>query len=66
MDKEELKRCYAEFAPYAEACRFRECAHLAEPDCGVKLALERGDISQVRYRNYVRLYEELKFKRRPI
>jgi ribosome biogenesis GTPase len=64
MDKEELKGCYPEFSPYAEMCRFRECAHLAEPDCGVKEALERGDISQVRYQNYVRLYEELKDKRR--
>jgi ribosome biogenesis GTPase len=64
MDKEELKRCYPEFAPYAETCRFRECAHLTEPDCGVKEALERGEISSVRYGNYARLYEELKEQRR--
>jgi ribosome biogenesis GTPase len=65
MDKEELKDCYPEFAPFAEECRFRECAHLAEPDCGVKEALERGAVSRVRYGNYVRLYEELKQRRTP-
>ncbi|MCL2717588.1 MAG: ribosome small subunit-dependent GTPase A [Lachnospiraceae bacterium] len=60
MDKEELKNCYPEFSNHAALCKFRECAHLSEPDCGVKVALEAGLISQVRYRNYVKLYDELK------
>jgi ribosome biogenesis GTPase len=60
LNKEELKNCYPEFAPYAASCRFRECAHISEPDCSVKTALAQGAISALRYNNYLRLYEELK------
>lgn len=60
MEKEELKNCYPEFAGYADTCKFRECTHLSEPDCGVKKALEEGKISRIRYQNYVKLFEELK------
>ena len=64
MDKEELKNCYNEFTDYADLCKFRECAHISEPDCGVKLAVEDGRISRIRYLNYTRLYEELKAVRK--
>ncbi|MCL2254956.1 MAG: ribosome small subunit-dependent GTPase A [Lachnospiraceae bacterium] len=64
MDKEELKDCYREFSDYADLCKFRECAHLSEPDCKVKEALEKGKISRIRYQNYVKLYEELRSLKR--
>lgn len=59
MEKEELQGFYPEFAKYEKYCRFRGCAHLSEPDCGVKEALQEGKISQIRYRNYEVLYREL-------
>lgn len=59
---EELKQFYPEFAPYEAQCRFQTCAHIHEPVCGVKQALEQGDISSVRYHNYVTFYEELREK----
>lgn len=64
IEKEELKDYYPEFARYEEQCRFRGCAHVSEPDCGVKNALAEGKISQVRYKNYTVLYEELKNKKK--
>lgn len=60
MEKEELQGFYPEFKQYAQNCRFAGCAHLSEPDCGVKTALNEGKISQVRYHNYKTLYEELR------
>ncbi len=60
FEKEDLQQCYPEFAKYEPTCRFLGCAHLNEPDCGVKQALREGNISQIRYDNYVKLYEELK------
>ncbi len=62
MEKDELKNYYPEFTPYEEKCKFLTCAHIHEPVCGVKDALELGKISQVRYDNYVVFYEELKEK----
>ena len=64
IEKEELSGYYPEFAPYEAACRFGGCAHINEPDCGVKQALIEGKISQIRYENYKLLYEELKSRRK--
>lgn len=43
---------------------FLGCSHTHEPDCGVKAALERGEIPQSRYENYVQLYQEIKESKR--
>ena len=64
MEKEALSAYYPEFAPYTENCRFRGCVHISEPVCGVKAALAAGQISRVRYENYVMLFEELKNRRK--
>ncbi len=59
IEKEDLRDCYPEFLQYQEQCRFPGCVHVNEPKCGVKDALSRGEISQIRYDNYRLLYEEL-------
>jgi ribosome biogenesis GTPase len=64
MAKEELSGCYREFGDYEADCRFPGCSHISEPDCGVKQALAENRISQLRYGNYVQLYEELKEQER--
>lgn len=64
MEKEALSAYYPEFAPYTDNCRFRGCVHISEPVCGVKAALAAGQISRVRYENYVMLFEELKNRRK--
>ena len=64
MEKEELGIYFPEIAEYEPFCRFQGCAHIHEPGCGVKEALEEKKISPIRYDNYKRLYEELKDKRR--
>ncbi len=64
FDKEELKDYFIEFTKYEDKCKFRGCSHINEPNCAVKEALARGDISELRYNNYVDMYEELKNQRR--
>lgn len=64
MEKEDLQEFFPEFALWEPKCRFTGCAHVKEPDCGVKTALEQGEISRSRYENYCQLYEELKDKRK--
>lgn len=60
MEKEDLRYCYNEFGPYEGKCRFLSCVHVNEPDCKVKEAVEKGEISKYRYDSYVSLYEELR------
>lgn len=57
ISKEDLQYDFIDFAPYIGSCRFNDCAHLKEPGCGIIAAVEKGEISQSRYRSYVRLYE---------
>ena len=64
MEEDELRNYFPEFLKYEPQCRFQGCRHIHEPDCGVKEALAEGKISQLRYDDYLALYEELKEKRR--
>ncbi len=64
IEYEQLPFMYPEFTKYEPDCRFQGCMHLSEPDCAVKEALGKGDISSSRYENYCLLAEELKEKRR--
>lgn len=58
--RENLPFAFAEFAPYLGKCQFRDCAHLKEPCCAVRQAVEAGEIEKSRYDSYVRLYEKAK------
>ena len=40
-------------------CRFYNCTHLREPGCGVRAAVERGEIAASRHRIYGEILEEL-------
>ena len=46
---------FAEFAPYAARCRYRDCAHTHEPGCAVKAAVDDGAIARSRYTSYLKL-----------
>lgn len=54
----EVAECFAEFGKAAR-CRFGDCLHLDEPGCGVRDAVQSGEISRARYRSYRRLVAEL-------
>jgi ribosome biogenesis GTPase len=64
IEKEELTNYYPEFLFHESKCKFAGCAHINEPICGIKSAVEDGEISEVRYQNYLLLYNEIKEKRK--
>lgn len=55
--KENLQYAFPDFAPYLGGCRYHDCAHLHEPGCAVREALDAGKLQPTRYASYVRLYE---------
>ena len=55
--KENLQYAFPDFAPYLGQCKFHDCAHLKEPGCRVRQALQEGELQLSRYDSYVRLYE---------
>jgi len=56
---EKLAYGYAEFAAFSHTCRFADCNHINEPDCGIKNAVLCGEINKERYRRYREIYKEL-------
>ena len=55
----DLYTLFPEFIEPAANCRFTGCAHHKEPDCGVKTAVESGEIAASRYENYLQIYSEM-------
>jgi len=52
-----LKYYFKEFNE--KQCFFSDCNHIDEPECGVKEAVENGEIAESRYENYVKMFHEL-------
>lgn len=50
---------FKEFFKYSSNCRFSDCTHRNEPGCAVKEAIEEGEISELRYMNYLQIVDEI-------
>lgn len=59
LTSQQLAGYYIEFRSYQGGCRFRGCRHLNEQDCGIKQAVENGNIALSRYDSYRHIYQEL-------
>ncbi|MCK4934556.1 MAG: ribosome small subunit-dependent GTPase A [Simkaniaceae bacterium] len=57
LQQEEIKDFFPEFEPFRRDCKFPNCTHLHEPECGVQKAVESGELSELRYASYQTLYE---------
>lgn len=64
FEKEDLKYYFPEFAPFEGQCKFKGCDHVHEPNCAVKGAVLDKKIHEIRYKDYMEIYEELKNRRR--
>jgi len=56
----DLRGMFSEFARFQGACRYADCSHDHEPDCGVFAAVERGQIAPSRFASYVEMLDELR------
>ncbi|MCB0679185.1 MAG: ribosome small subunit-dependent GTPase A, partial [Saprospiraceae bacterium] len=51
---------FREFFALSEECKFGgSCLHRNEPKCAVKAAVESGEVSELRYINYLTILEEI-------
>lgn len=58
LDLDALAHAFVEFRPYLGRCRFRDCRHLAEPDCAIAAASTEGKIFGRRLETYRALARE--------
>jgi len=59
INPSELITWYPDLIDYTQDCRFANCTHIAEPDCGLKKTVDAGDASALRYKNFIQIFEEL-------
>jgi ribosome biogenesis GTPase len=57
--KKDLAATFPEFSPHTANCRWRDCTHTKDGDCGVIEAVKRGDIAAERHESFLLMYEEL-------
>lgn len=59
IDAQELPRLMPDLAAHIAECKFYNCSHQHEPGCGVRTAVDKGEISESRYRIYGEILREL-------
>jgi ribosome biogenesis GTPase len=64
IERDELSHFFPEIFRASKLCKYHNCMHLHEPECGVKAGVEDGSISEFRYINYLMMMEEEKGKYR--
>ena len=60
IDHNELYNLFPEFSEFTHQCRYTDCTHTKETECGIAMAVENGLISSERHESYKKLYSELK------
>jgi len=58
FSRKEIAERFPEMRKYMHRCRFNNCTHIHEPDCAVKDAIEKNEISLTRYENYLSILND--------
>ena len=61
--KEDLAKCFVGFENLYKECKFANCLHINERDCAVKEEVAKGIISKELYDNYLKISNELIFRK---
>ena len=59
MEPVELKNWIPELEEHEGECRFQPCAHVSEPGCSVRAAVDEGRISKERWERYKALHADM-------
>ena len=60
LEPADVAHNFREFFEMSQHCKFGgQCLHRTEPHCAVKSAIEEGEISELRYMNYLAILEEI-------
>ena len=62
FELEDLVHTFRDFVPFLGECRYTDCTHTKEEECGITRALREGRISKSRHDSYLNLYAVLKNK----
>jgi len=52
---------FEEFVELSKNCRYTNCSHQYEPGCAIRAAIEKGELDEDRYSNYIKLKKESEY-----
>jgi len=58
---EGLDETFSEIAELSQNCKFSNCSHTNEKGCAILAAIQAGDLSEQRYKNYLKMKKESEF-----
>lgn len=58
LSRGEIELGFAEFVPFLNQCRFRDCKHENEPGCAIKAAVDAGTIAPRRLEHFLTIASE--------
>ncbi|OPY58062.1 MAG: putative ribosome biogenesis GTPase RsgA [Pelotomaculum sp. PtaU1.Bin035] len=61
VESVDLSRAFADIDQLAEQCKFSDCSHQSEPGCAVRRAIQKGELTDKRLENYLKLQKEAKY-----
>jgi ribosome biogenesis GTPase len=56
-----LEGSFSDILELSTRCRFGNCTHTGETGCSIRLAIESGELSEERYRTYLKLMKESEY-----
>ena len=59
LEVQDVAHNFKEFFTMSKHCKFADCMHREEPKCAVKDAIEKDEISELRYQNYLQIIEDI-------
>lgn len=59
LEVQDIAHNFKEFFILSENCKFNNCTHRNEPSCAVKDSIEKGQVAQMRYDNYLVIIDEV-------
>lgn len=55
IEADELTRHFPELAEWSTHCRYRDCSHVKEASCGIRRAVQKGQLDAARWHAYLRV-----------
>jgi len=52
---------FNEIDELTDQCKYKDCTHTVEAGCAILEAVEKGEISEERYNNYIKIYKESQY-----
>ncbi|WP_047983027.1 ribosome small subunit-dependent GTPase A [Ornithinibacillus californiensis] len=59
-----IEQTFQDVEVFASECKFTDCKHKTEPGCRIREAIETGELTEKRFRSFIKLQREIAYEKR--